>query len=136
MRKLANRADCDAIRGSAYESDVERLWFLQNCLTAPEEVVYTAGVGGPGVIVEPLGPDGEVLPTPTAAFGATEATWAVADWLVAKGYSVVPGSCTAGQSGGNQWQVTCLAQETGCKVDCSTALSTCLISEPRTIWTC
>ena len=134
----ANREDCDSIRGSEYRSEAERLWYLQHCLTPPEEFAYTAGVGGAGagVVVEPLGPDGDVLPTPTVAFGSSEASWAVADWLLAKGYAVVPGSCIASSDAGNQWYVTCLAEEVGCKAECTAVLSTCLIAEPRTIWTC
>lgn len=29
--RLADRTSCDAVRGTEYRSESERLWFLQNC---------------------------------------------------------------------------------------------------------
>jgi hypothetical protein len=47
-----NRADCDAIRGTDYESPEERTWFLANCLdsstTATTDTTTGGGGGGGG----------------------------------------------------------------------------------------
>ena len=47
-----NRGDCEAIRGTDYESPEEREWFLANCLGGGQ----TANNGGGGNVTTPSGP--------------------------------------------------------------------------------
>ncbi len=75
----ANRADCDAIRGTDYESPEERTWFLANCIggatanTSTGTETNTGGGGGGG------GGGGTVPVTGNTAYGGE---YALGDTLV------------------------------------------------------
>ncbi len=78
---LANRANCQAIQGSAYQSDAERDWYVQNC----------RGGGGGGAAAGPAG----------SAEAASGAEYALGDTLIipAAGVNTVVYGSTVGGDG-------------------------------------
>ena len=49
---VTNRRDCGAISGTAYRSEEERLWYIDNC-TSPEPVIVQPTVSQPGPTCHP-----------------------------------------------------------------------------------
>ncbi|OGO51272.1 MAG: hypothetical protein A2148_00260 [Chloroflexi bacterium RBG_16_68_14] len=136
------RTDCGEIRGTAYASEAERLWFLANCLdlTPAAQAQATVGPSLPPASspATPVGP--APSPTPSAALSAEEvidlAVWAMSG-DVPLGYTVSAESCSASQTANSQWTVSCQAVLPGCQsLDCRITLTVCIIEEPLTIWSC
>jgi len=135
------REDCDEIRGTAYQSDEEREWFIENCLnptpdggptSAPPGVVPTVPPPGPG-------PGPAPSPTPRLTMTAAQAAGVGEDWILSEPtlseLDLVPGSCSA-QASGDHWVVSCRASTTGCVGACEFTIRICVSESPLSVWQC
>jgi hypothetical protein len=121
--EVVNREDCDAIAGTPYQSDEERLWYLDNCPDTPTDEPPPGGGSPP---TQPPPPP----PTPTSGSGMTpsEAISRTVSWLGSQGISVSASGCSAAQGGG-QWVVTCASGGGG-------TVSVCLRENPVVLYLC
>jgi hypothetical protein len=125
-----DRTTCDAIRGTNYNSESERLFFEQNCMTPTAEPSNPgAGDGGP-----PAEPPTEPPPAPTEGppvVDAGNAAEFAVYWIEhnASQYTDV-GPCNVVQTG-SYWVVTCNANLAGCQGSvCATTVSVCVFPDP------
>lgn len=127
------RQDCDAIRGTDYQSEAERVYFQQNCLepgapatnpTRPPSVPTSA----PPVVQPTAAPPA----SPAPASDASTAIGLAVDWIAhqaAPSYATDAGSCNAVQASGH-WVVTCNARLSGCQGSaCEAIVSVCVLSD-------
>ena len=129
-----DRADCSQIRGTAYASEAERLWFLTNCLEPIQPVAFQQPPPAPATpLAETTGA--------AAGFSSAEAAGVAVDWwsgsAAARGYTASASSCGSEQDG-SQWTVRCQAELVGCQRQdiCQLTFTVCLIEAPRTVWAC
>jgi hypothetical protein len=134
--KAAIRTDCDEIRGTAYRSDEEREWFVDNCdvtsVDPPDSSEPTQPPNQPPPSQPPAQPTEPPPPTEPPSLTASDAISIAASSLASSGqYNVSPGACSAASFGGN-WIVTCNATLAGCPGSnpaCRETLSTCVTPE-------
>jgi len=100
-----NRRDCDAIKGTPYESEEERDWYAVNC-PADDGGNDNGGNGGPSQ--PPTQPPTNPPPPPPAPTSTPVQglTAAAAKALGANFLGVSSGSCTVTNAGAH-WRVTC-----------------------------
>jgi hypothetical protein len=128
----ANRQDCNAISGTGYKSDAERLFFEQNCVT-PTAEPSNPGNGDGGPPTEPPTEPPQPQPTegPVVVDAGNAAEFAVY-WIehnASQAYTDV-GPCNVVQSG-SHWVVTCNANVAGCQGSvCATTISVCVFPDP------
>ncbi len=126
----ANRADCDAIRGTPYESDAERDWYAENCGSARGTPTRSSGP------TPPPGPTQPPPPTVPQGVSAGEAISLAVDWMTTsapKSYTVDPGTCSAVYLG-DHWVVSCTAQLSGCQNEaCERPLQVCVFADRRVV---
>lgn len=141
-----NRADCDEIAGTAYQSDVERLWYIENCLGGEDDdptITNPPGSGSqpptqPPTSAPPPTSGPAPSPTPSGPSNSTIIGYAV-DWLAqdSPGYQVVSGSCTVSVVTSSQWLVSCSTRPPGCTGSaCLVTASVCVAAPTYTVWRC
>ena len=134
----AVRQDCDAIRGTSYQSEAERVYFQQNCLEPAEEPALVTNPGQPPSQPTSVPPAVQPTAAPPAATpvpGGSDASNAIGlavDWIARHGspsYTTDAGSCNAVQASGH-WVVTCNALVAGCQGSvCEAIVSVCVLSD-------
>jgi hypothetical protein len=136
----AVRQDCDAIQGTSYQSEAERVYFQQNCVEPEQSNNPAPQANPPQPPSQPTSVPPAVQPTaaPPAATpvpGGSDASNAIGvavDWITHNGspsYTTDAGSCSAVQTGGH-WVVTCNARVAGCQGSvCDAIVSVCVLSD-------
>lgn len=126
-----DRTDCDAIRGTNYNSEAERAFFQQNCVAPTEEPANVEDGQGFAVNTPPPPPPTE--PSGSGGLSAGDAIDLAVSWIThdaPERYTADPGSCSSRQTAGH-WLVTCTASLVGCQgAVCRTTLSVCVFAEP------
>jgi hypothetical protein len=131
-----NRQDCDAIRGTAYESNAERDWYAANCGPAGRKTATPPP--GQVIVPPPIQPTSPpVQPTsPPQGMTAGQAISLGIGWMTTsapKAYDVDSGSCTAANFG-DHWVVSCTGHLSGCpNTSCATQLDVCVYADRRVV---
>lgn len=129
-----NREDCDAIRGTPYESDAERNWFIENC-GGSAKASPTRPPGSPGP-TSPPPPTQPPPPTAPQGVSAGEAISLGAGWMTTsapKSYTVDSGTCSAVRLS-DHWIVSCTGRLSGCQSDaCDQPLQVCVFADRRVV---
>lgn len=120
-----NRASCEAIDETLYESVSERIWFLANCVEPEPVVAFLAAPELSGVVAQPAA---TVVSGP-AEVSADEAIASSIDWITNQqdaAYDVASESCSASEVG-ELWLVSCERSLTGCVDEiCMSWISVCV----------
>lgn len=123
----ANRANCASIQGTPYESELERTWFLANCIVEqePEPLVFASAPASGSIASDPI-----AAPEPAEGINEEIAITAGADYIAGQSnpsYDVASGSCNASPVG-ELWLVTCQATLTGCETaECTSWEAVCVV---------
>jgi hypothetical protein len=130
------RQDCDAIRGTSYQSGAERAFYQQNCLE-PEEAAPATNAGELPRQPASVPPAVQPTPAPPLAGGSDANVIGLAvEWILHHGspsYTTDSGSCNAVQASGH-WVVTCTARLSGCQGSvCEAIVSVCVLSESTAV---
>ena len=124
-----NRADCQAIYETAYESESERIWFLANCLEPEPVVAFLAAPELSGAVSQPATTTVSGPAEGPAGVSAGEAIASSIDWITNEQdavYDVASESCSASEVG-DLWLVSCETSLTGCGDEiCTTWVSVCV----------
>jgi len=136
-----NREDCDEIQGTAYQSETEEEWFLDNCgdeepddadepnQPDPQDDEPDAPPAPPARPTNTPRPRPTNTPVPQPSISAGQAASLAAGWINSNpAYAeldIAPSSCSP-QQDGTGWRVACTGTTSGC------VGSACRI----TIWVC
>jgi hypothetical protein len=120
-----NREDCDAIAGTPYQSEEERLWFIANCPEDDEDDDDPGNVTNPPTqppVVQPTQAPPPPPPPTDDSLTASEAAAMAAQFL-----GVGTGACSA-SSAGAHWRVTCSVG--------GSAVTVCVFEQPLLVDYC
>lgn len=124
-----NRANCQAIYETAYESESERIWFLANCLEPERVVAFFAAPELSGAVSQPATTTVSGAAEGSAGVSAGEAIASSIDWITNQQdavYDVASESCSASEVG-DLWLVSCKTSLTGCGDEiCTSWISVCV----------
>lgn len=139
---LPNREDCDAIQGTSYQSEEERLWYVDNCGDDNEPTVTNPPSNPPSRPPSrpPTNPPTNPPPTspPPAGLTASQAAALGAQFLSSHEpkYTISAGNCSATDSG-SFWTVRCNATLRGCSGGvCTTVIRACVFEQPLLVDYC
>ena len=122
-----NRASCAAIRGTAYESERERGWFLANCIESEPVVAFLGAPELSGVVSQP-----EVMTSSgPAGVTAAEAIASSIDWITNQrdaAYDITSESCSASEVGA-LWLVSCETSLSGCDEEVCTSWTAVCVTD-------
>ena len=120
-----NRANCEAIDETVYQSASERIWFLANCVEPEPVVAFLAAPELSGVVAQPAA----TVVSGSAEVSADEAIASSIDWITNQqdaAYDVASESCSATEVG-ELWLVSCERSLTGCVDEiCMSWISVCV----------
>jgi len=120
-----NRANCEAIYQTAYESESERIWFLANCVEPEPVVAFLAAPELSGAVSQPV----TTTVSGPAGVSAREAIASSIDWITNQqdaAYDVASESCSASEVG-ELWLVSCEESLAGCGGEiCTSWISVCV----------
>lgn len=135
---VANRESCQGIRGTTYLSELERNWYIANCLaevspqSEPVASPTSDSTRPPVATPTPRPPRRPLAPVEQDAFSADDAIASGAPWISTQaeaGYAVDRASCIASNVG-YAWLVSCRTYVPYCEeAVCETWVSTC-VTEP------
>ncbi len=125
-----NRKDCDEIRGTNYQSDAEREWYVDNCEEPTETPTNTPRQPSQPPSQPPSVPTNTPVSQPSIT--AAQAKSLAVSWIssspVFSELIVTPGLCSASGSGGG-WTVTCTGSTPGCDgAACNITVRVCVSS--------
>lgn len=120
-----NRASCEAIYGTAYESESERIWFLANCVEPEPVVAFLAAPELSRAVSQPA----TTTVSGPAEMSAGAAIASSIDWISNQqeaAYDVASDSCSAAEVG-ELWLVSCETSLAGCGGEiCTSWISVCV----------
>ncbi len=120
-----NRASCEAIYKTEYESESERIWFLANCVEPEPVVAFLAAPELSGAVSQPA----TTTVSGPAEMSASTAIASSIDWISNQrdaAYDVASDSCSASEVG-ELWLVSCERSLTGCGAEiCTSWISVCV----------
>ena len=124
-----NRANCEAIYATAYESESERIWFLANCVEPEPVVAFLAAPELSGAVSQPVATTLSGPAEVSAGLSAGDVIASSIDWITNQqdaAYDVRSESCSASEVG-ELWLVSCERSLTGCADEiCTSWISVCV----------